>query len=61
MVKLNWNWNFRFYPRWREWEVQQALELDYTLDETQLSEDWAGMGLERHPFSLYSKLQAFNL
>ncbi len=36
-------WYFRFYPRWKEWEVQQALELDYTLDEAQLAEDWAGL------------------
>merc|ERR1719510_675868 len=32
-----------FYPRWRDWEMQQALELDYTLDETQLAEDWASL------------------
>merc|ERR1719367_258120 len=32
-----------FYPRWRDWELQQALELDYTLDEPQLAEDWASL------------------
>ena len=32
-----------FYPRWKEWEKSQALEMDFTLHESQLSEDWSGL------------------
>eukprot|EP00094_Tigriopus_californicus_P012046 TCALIF_11640-PA protein Name:"Similar to trbd Ubiquitin thioesterase trabid (Drosophila melanogaster)" AED:0.02 eAED:0.02 QI:329/0.66/0.71/1/0.66/0.71/7/910/860 len=32
-----------FYSRWREWEIQQALELDFSLHESQLTDDWAGL------------------
>ncbi len=53
---------FRFYPRWKEWEVQQALELDYTLDEGQLAEDWAGLlNLASQPGASLEQLHVFCL
>ena len=52
----------RFYPRWRDWEVQQALELDYTLDEAQLAEDWAGLlNLASQPGASLEQLHVFCL
>ena len=52
----------RFYPRWKEWEVQQALELDYTLDEGQLAEDWAGLlNLASQPGASLEQLHVFVL
>ncbi len=52
----------RFYPRWKEWEVQQALELDYTLDEGQLAEDWAGLlNLASQPGASLEQLHVFCL
>lgn len=51
-----------FYPRWRDWEVQQALELDYTLDEGQLAEDWAGLlNLASQPGASLEQLHVFCL
>ncbi len=32
-----------FFPRWKEWETRQALELDFTLHESQLAEEWAAL------------------
>ena len=53
---------FRFYPRWRDWELQQALELDYTLDEAQLAEDWASLlTLASQPGSSLEQLHIFVL
>lgn len=54
--------SFRFYPRWRDWEMQQAMELDYTLDETQLAEDWASLlTLASQPGSSLEQLHIFVL
>jgi len=51
-----------FYPRWRDWEMQQALELDYTLDEAQLAEDWASLlTLASQPGSSLEQLHIFVL
>lgn len=51
-----------FYPRWRDWEMQQAMELDYTLDETQLAEDWASLlTLASQPGSSLEQLHIFVL
>merc|ERR1719510_2007986 len=51
-----------FYPRWRDWEMQQALELDYTLDESQLTEDWASLlTLASQPGSSLEQLHIFVL
>ena len=53
---------FRFYPRWKEWEIQQALELDYTLDESQLAEDWAGiLSLASQPGASLEQIHIFCL
>ena len=42
--------------------MQQALELDYTLDETQLAEDWAGLlTLASQPGSSLEQLHIFVL
>ncbi len=52
----------RFYPRWRDWELQQALELDYTIDDTQLAEDWAGLlNLASQPGASLEQLHVFVL
>ena len=52
----------RFYPRWKEWEIQQALELDYTLDESQLAEDWAGiLSLASRPGESLEQIHIFCL
>ena len=32
---------YRFYPRWKDWELRQAMDLHYTIDDAQLSEDWS--------------------
>merc|ERR1719510_2784098 len=51
-----------FYPRWRDWEMQQALELDYTLDEAQFAEDWSGLlTLASQPGSSLEQLHIFCL
>lgn len=51
-----------FYGRWREWEMQQALELDFTLDEAQLAEDWAGLlNLASQPGASLEQLHVFCL
>lgn len=51
-----------FYPRWKDWEMQQALELDYTIDEAQLAEDWAGLlTLATQPGSSLEQLHIFVL
>ena len=51
-----------FYPRWKEWEIQQALELDYTLDESQLTEDWAEiLSLASQPGASLEQIHIFCL
>jgi len=51
-----------FYPRWKEWEQIQALELDFTLAESQWSEEWAGLlSLASHPGESLEQLHVFCL
>jgi hypothetical protein len=33
-----------FYPRWKEWEMRQAQELDFTLAESQVGTGGLGVG-----------------
>ena len=52
----------RFYPRWREWEIQQALELDFSLHDSQLAEDWTGLlNLASQPGASLEQLHVFVL
>jgi len=51
-----------FYPRWKEWEQIQALELDFTLAESQWSEEWAGLlSLASQPGESLEQLHVFCL
>jgi len=51
-----------FYPRWKDWEVRQALELDYTIDDSQLAEDWSALlNLASQPGSSLEQLHVFCL
>ena len=61
LMKLNLS-RHSFYPRWKEWEIQQALELDYTLDESQLTEDWAEiLSLASQPGASLEQIHIFCL
>lgn len=51
-----------FYPRWKEWEIQQALELAFTLDDAQLSDDWSGLlNLASQPGAALEQIHVFSL
>ncbi|XP_040576778.1 ubiquitin thioesterase Zranb1 [Lepeophtheirus salmonis] len=51
-----------FYPRWKEWETQQALELDFTLVESQWEEDWSVLlNLASQPGAALEQLHVFTL
>ena len=52
----------RFFPRWKEWEIQQALELAFTLDDVQLSDDWSGLlNLASQPGAALEQIHVFSL
>ena len=52
----------RFFPRWKEWEIQQALELAFTLDDAQLSDDWSGLlSLASQPGAALEQIHVFGL
>jgi len=51
-----------FYPRWKEWEQIQAEELDFTLAESQWSEEWSGLlSLASQPGESLEQLHVFCL
>jgi len=51
-----------FYPRWKEWEQIQASELDFTLAESQWSEEWSGLlSLASQPGESLEQLHVFCL
>jgi ubiquitin thioesterase ZRANB1 len=51
-----------FYPRWKEWEMRQAQELDFTLAESQWAEEWAGLlSLASQPGESLEQLHVFCL
>uniref|UniRef100_A0A1B6IZ83 ubiquitinyl hydrolase 1 n=2 Tax=Proconiini TaxID=565685 RepID=A0A1B6IZ83_9HEMI len=51
-----------FYPRWREYESCQARLLQFSLEETQWQQDWAGlMSLATQPGASLEQLHVFAL
>jgi len=51
-----------FYPRWKEWEMRQAQELDFTLAESQWAEEWAALlALASQPGEALEQLHVFCL
>ncbi|XP_063239510.1 LOW QUALITY PROTEIN: ubiquitin thioesterase trabid-like [Bacillus rossius redtenbacheri] len=51
-----------FYPRWKEYEARQARTLDFSLDEGQWEDDWAGLlSLASQPGSSLDQLHVFVL
>jgi len=53
---------FSFYPRWKEYEASQAQLLDFSLDEAQWEEDWAGLlSLASQPGASLEQLHVFAL
>lgn len=53
---------FRFYPRWKEYEMIQAAMLHFTLEETQWEEDWSTLlSLASQPGSSLEQLHIFAL
>ncbi|GLH05991.1 hypothetical protein R5R35_007902 [Gryllus longicercus] len=51
-----------FYPRWKEYEASQASMLQFSLDEGQWEEDWAGLlSLASQPGSSLEQLHVFAL
>jgi len=51
-----------FYPRWKEWEMRQAQELDFTLAESQWAEEWAALlALASQPGESLEQLHVFCL
>ena len=56
------NWTCRFYPRWKEYEASQAQLLEFSLEEGQWEEDWAGLlSLASQPGSSLEQLHVFAL
>nr|CAD7434134.1 unnamed protein product [Timema monikensis] len=52
----------RFYPRWKEYEASQARLLEFSLEEGQWEEDWAGLlSLASQPGSSLEQLHVFTL
>lgn len=52
----------RFYPRWKEYEAIQAQLLEFSLEEGQWEEDWAGLlSLASQPGSSLEQLHVFAL
>lgn len=52
----------RFYPRWKEYEATQAQLLEFSLEEEQWEEDWAGLlSLASQPGSSLEQLHVFAL
>ncbi len=52
----------RFFPRWKQWETRQAFELDFSLDDAQLTEDWTGLlNLASQPGSALEQIHIFCL
>lgn len=53
---------YRFYPRWKEYEMTQAALLHFTLEETQWDEDWSTLlSLASQPGSSLEQLHIFAL
>lgn len=53
---------FRFYPRWKEYEMLQAAVLNYTLAETQWEIDWTTLlSLANQPGSSLEQIHIFAL
>nr|CAD7408435.1 unnamed protein product [Timema poppensis] len=51
-----------FYPRWKEYEASQARLLEFSLEEGQWEEDWAGLlSLASQPGSSLEQLHVFTL
>lgn len=51
-----------FYPRWKEYEASQAQLLEFSLEEGQWEEDWAGLlSLASQPGSSLEQLHVFAL
>lgn len=56
------NHRSRFYPRWMDWEIRQALKMGYTLNEGQLAEDWAEvLNLASKPGASLEQIHVFCL
>lgn len=55
--------NYRFYPRWREYEASQASRmLDFTLEEAQWQDDWENLlATAAQPGSALEQLHVFAL
>lgn len=52
----------RFFPRWKEYELIQAALLQYTLEESQLDDDWSTLlSLASQPGSSLEQLHIFVL
>lgn len=53
---------YRFYPRWKEYEMLQAAVLNYTLAETQWEIDWTTLlSLANQPGSSLEQIHIFAL
>jgi ubiquitin thioesterase ZRANB1 len=53
---------FSFFPRWKEWEIQQAFELGFSLHDAQLSDDWTGLlNLASQPGAALEQIHVFSL
>jgi len=51
-----------FYPRWKEWEARQAMELEFTLADSQWAEEWSGLlALASQPGASLEQLHIFCL
>ena len=51
-----------FFPRWREYEMRQAASLQFSLDESQLQQDWAILlSLASQPGASLEQLHIFAL
>lgn len=54
--------NYRFYSRWKEYEMLQGAMLEFTLEESQWEEEWATLlSLARQPGSSLEQLHVFAL
>jgi len=54
--------SFSFYPRWKEYEARQALQLHFSLNDAQYEEDWTALlSLASQPGSSLDQLHVFAL
>ena len=62
LYTYDYNFCFRFFPRWKEWESMQAETLQYSLDEDQWEQDWASiLSLASQPGTSLEQTHVFAL